>query len=48
VAGQKELGKGNAEAEGDLEATAVNIDAVNPGFQGLLGAGRVDAGEAAL
>ena len=48
VAGQKELGKTNSEAEGDLEATAVDIYTVNPGFEGLLGTGRVDAGEAAL
>jgi subtilisin family serine protease len=46
VAGQKAVGKTNAEAESDLEATAVDVDAVNPGFEGLLGSGRVDAGAA--
>lgn len=31
-----------AAAEGFLRATAVNIDALNPGFAGQLGAGRID------
>jgi subtilisin family serine protease len=34
------------EVDSILKATAVNIDALNPGFNGLLGAGRVDAAAA--
>jgi thermitase len=46
VAGQKAVGKTNAEAEADLESTAVDVDALNPGYAGLLGSGRVAAGAA--
>ena len=40
VAAQKELSKSNSEAEADLEATAVDIDSLNPGFEGELGSGK--------
>jgi len=46
LAGEKAVGKTNAEAEEDLETTAADIDDENPGFAGLLGSGRSDGGGA--
>lgn len=42
------LAAGQRDAVSAIENSAVNIDALNPGYQGLLGAGRIDAYEAVL
>jgi len=40
------LAAGQRDAVSAIENSAVNIDALNPGYQGLLGSGRIDAYEA--
>lgn len=43
LAGARAAGKTKSQSETDLLATAVDVNAANPGYEGLLGDGRVDA-----